>query len=378
MNQREAEYALRKLVVRDGDIDFTSNDYLGFARSPRLYSDIDNYLKSKNHPLNGATGSRLLSGNHSLSEEVESFLTGYYNCEATLIFNSGFMANLGILSSLPQRNDLVIYDEYAHASIRDGLSMGMAKSMKFKHNDLPDLKKVIHRARKSLKKNSDSIYIVTESVFSMDGDSPDLKAMAELSHLEDCRLIVDEAHAVGIFGHKGRGLIDDQNLSDQVFARIVTYGKALGCHGAAVLGTRELIDYLLNFARSFIYTTALSPHALSSIFMAHKLLDSESGTAARTKLLENITYFKQVLVNNGLGNRFIPSNSAIQSCVVPGNSKVKSISEIFIDQGYDLRPILAPTVPRNSERLRFCLHAYNTETEIKNALNILSDSLKNI
>lgn len=375
MHQREAENALRKLVVRDGYIDFTSNDYLGLARSPRLYEEIDNYLKSKHHPLNGATGSRLLSGNHPLTEEVERFLSGYYKCEATLIFNSGYMANLGILASLPQRNDLVIYDEYAHASIRDGLSMGTAKSIKFKHNDLHDLRQVIHRARKSPKRNLDNIYIVTESVFSMDGDSPDLSALAELGHNENCRLIIDEAHAAGIFGDKGKGLIEEQNLSDHVFARIVTFGKALGCHGAAVLGTIELKDYLMNFARSFIYTTALSPHAISSILMAHKHLSSASGTATREKLLENINYFNQAVVENGLENRFIPSNSAIHSCVVPGNSKVKDISDIFIDQGYDLRPILAPTVARNSERLRFCLHAYNTETEIKNALNILSDSL---
>ncbi len=378
MNQRDTEHALRKLVVRDDHIDFTSNDYLGFARSPRLNENIHNHLKSDNHILNGATGSRLLSGNHSLNEEVESYLSEFYHCESALIFNSGFMANLGVLASIPQRNDLVIYDEYVHASIRDGLALGLAKSMKFKHNDLLDLEKVIQRARKTWNQHLDCIYIVTESVFSMDGDSPDLKSLAELSRVENCRLIIDEAHAVGIFGRQGRGLIEEQDLNDHVFARIVTFGKALGCHGAAVLGNSDIIDYLVNFARSFIYTTALPPHALSSIFMAHNLLESELGIAARDKLLQNICRFKDIVVENDLENRFIPSNSAIQSCVIPGNTKVKNISEKFIGQGYDLRPILAPTVARDSERLRFCLHSYNTETEIKHALNILSDSLLDI
>lgn len=378
MHQREADNALRKLVVRDSLVDFTSNDYLGFARSPELYHDIDNFLKASEYPLNGATGSRLLSGNHSLNVEVESFLSDYYHCEAALVFNSGFLANQGILASLPQRDDLVIYDEYAHASIRDGLSIGLAKSLKFKHNDLHDLLQVIRRAKQTQKDKLDCIYIVTESVFSMDGDSPDLKAMVELCKAENCRLIVDEAHALGIFGSKGRGLIEDLNLRDHVFARIITFGKALGCHGATILGTTDLVDYLVNFARSFIYTTAMSPHSLSSIIMSHKHLDSDPGTIAREKLLQRIFYFKKIVVKNGLENRFIPSYSAVQSCVVPGNEMVKNISEVLIGEGYDVRPILAPTVARNSERLRFCLHSYNTEVEIKKVLDILSERLTEI
>ncbi len=375
MHQRKSEQALRRLVVRDNYIDFTSNDYLGFSRSHELYRNIDNYIKENQYFLNGATGSRLLTGHHSLNEEIENYLSEYYACEAALVFNSGFLANLGILASLPQRNDLVIYDEVSHASIRDGLSLCRAKSLKFKHNDLLDLKKVIRRAKQTSGEKIDCIYIVTESVFSMDGDSPDLMALTELSDDENCRLIIDEAHALGIFGSRGRGLIEDANLSAHIFARIVTFGKAMGCHGAAILGSKQLSDYLVNFARSFIYTTAPSPHSLCSILMAHKYLDSDSGSGARKKLMERIAYFKEIVAENSMENRFILSDSAIQSCVVPGNSNVINISESLIDQGYDVRPILAPTVASNSERLRFCLHSFNTEKEIKNALNILSERL---
>ncbi len=378
MHKREAEHALRKLVVRDDHIDFTSNDYLGFARSHELYMNIGKYLKTNQYFINGATGSRLLSGNHSFNEEIEDYLSDYYDCEAALIFNSGYLANLGILASLPQRNDLVIYDEYSHASIRDGLSLSRAKSLKFKHNDLLDLQKVIQKAKKTSGYQLDSIYVITESVFSMDGDSPDLMALISLCDLENCRLIIDEAHALGIFGPSGRGLLEGRELSDCIFARIVTFGKAMGCHGAAILGTKQLTDYLVNFARSFIYTTALSPHSLCAILMAHKYLDSDSGTTARKILMKRIDYFKLIVMECGLGNHFIPSNSAIQSCVIPGNSNVRNISEILVEQGFDIRPILAPTVVKNSERLRFCLHSFNTETEIKNAVNILSERLNKI
>src|SRR5690606_26004002 len=181
-----------------------------------------------------STGSRLLSGNFELYEKAENFLAEFHNSEAGLIFNSGYDANLGFFSSVPQKGDVVFYDEYIHASIRDGLQLSRAKSFKFRHNDIEDLQKGIIRFRESDRNNFADIYVVTESVFSMDGDIPDLENLSAFTDENNCFLVIDEAHSVGIFGVKGEGLVQHFGLEEKVFARIVTFGKAMGVHGAAI------------------------------------------------------------------------------------------------------------------------------------------------
>ena len=307
LNKREADNALRTLVRTAGMVDFASNDYLGFARSNDLNLSISKYLKEHQYSMNGSTGSRLLSGNHLLHSKTEDYIATYHRCETALIFNSGYNANLGLLSSLPQREDLVIFDELTHASIRDGLAMSKAKHYKFRHNDLEDLKNVITRYQGRKENDSGIIYIITESVFSMDGDSPDLCALVKLCQAYNCLLIVDEAHAFGIFGETGQGLLEEMGIGDMVFARIITFGKAMGSHGAAVLGTEDLKNYLINYARSFIYTTALSPHSIASILMAYKRLESEQGREQKNTLKKLIHFFKAELQNFGLDTYFIPS-----------------------------------------------------------------------
>jgi len=364
LQQREQNNALRKLPVTNNLIDFASNDYIGFAKSETIFNQTHQYLLDKNIKVNGATGSRLLSGNHNLYTITEEYISKFHKSEDALISNSGYDANVGFFSAVPQRNEVILYDELCHASIRDGIQMSNAKSYKFQHNDFEDLERIL------LKNQTQTIYIVTESVFSMDGDCPNLEELTTLSEKHNCYLVIDEAHALGVFGDKGEGLIQSLGLQDKVFARIMTFGKGLGCHGAAILGSQELKSYLVNFARSFIYTTGLSPHSVATILMGYQNLEVEKETLE--KLKSNIVFFNQEKMRLGLKPMFVYSKSAIQCAIIPGNQKVKSIATQLQQNGFDVKPILSPTVPEGQERLRFCLHSYNSEKEISDCLELLS------
>ncbi|OIQ40890.1 MAG: 8-amino-7-oxononanoate synthase [Bacteroidetes bacterium MedPE-SWsnd-G1] len=373
--QRTESNSLRSLNTQNDLIDFSSNDYLGFAQSNELHKKAIQILNEKQHK-NGTTGSRLLSGNHSLHEEVEQQLATFFNAESALLFNSGYDANIGLFSSILQRGDLIFYDELIHASIRDGIQMSHAKAIKFKHNDLGDLeRKMLRQAQHDTQSHTEPIevYVVTESVFSMDGDSPDLKGISEVCKKYNAHLIVDEAHATGVFGKNGEGLLQQYDLEHNVFARIHTFGKAIGCHGAVVLGSNELKKYLINFARSFIYTTAIPLHTVASIKVAIEELVI-LGNGEESPLLNlrtNINYFNQQLKDTNHKLNFVDSTSAIHCCVISGNAKVKIIASQVQDKGYDVKPILSPTVPLGEERLRICLHSYNSIQEIDEILILL-------
>lgn len=358
--QRTTNNSLRTLGKNNFLVDFSSNDYLGFSKSERIFNKSHQYLT--NNKVNGATGSRLLSGNHELYSKTEKQLTKIHNVEAALIFNSGYDANIGFFSSVPQRGDVILYDELIHASIRDGIQLSNAKSFKFKHNDINDLEEKIIRYTQV---NDSEIYVVTESVFSMDGDSPDLTTMVNIIRkYPDVHIIIDEAHALGVFNY---GLVQQLQLENSVFARIVTFGKGMGCHGAAVLGSSKLHQFLVNFARSFIYTTGLPPHSLTTITCAYEELKTSESIR---KLHENIHHF--VAETKRLDLSFIESKSAIHCCVISGNQRVKNIAHQLQQKGFDVKPILSPTVAQNHERLRFCLHSYNSKEEITNVLDNLA------
>lgn len=391
LQSRIENNSFRKLSAQNKLVDFSSNDYLGFSKSEVIFNESHQYLIDNGVVQNGATGSRLLSGNHELYSVVEEQLKSIHQSEV-LIFNSGYDVNIGFFSAIPQRNDVILYDEYSHASIRDGIKLSNAKAYAFKHNDLADLENNLKRHSES-NKNSHTepveLYIVTESVFSMDGDSPDLLSMLKLCNTYNAYLIVDEAHAVGVFGF---GLVQQLGLEKEVFARIITFGKALGCHGAAVLGGEQLKNYLINFSRSFIYTTGLSPHSLATIHTSYKKLvtssemlcnEMEKHFVSRSsnknesysviqQLNENIEYFKVKYAELQLNDSFIESNSAIQCCIISGNSTVKKCAKLLQENGFDVCPILSPTVSEGQERLRFCLHTYNTHQDIDKVLNLLS------
>jgi 8-amino-7-oxononanoate synthase len=361
LDERKALGTYRALQPQSNLVDFCSNDYLGFARSPALKASI--LQETNRHPLslNGATGSRLLSGNVTYAEEVEQHVAAFHQSEAGLLFNSGYNANIGLLSSLPQKGDTVIHDELIHASVIDGVRLSYANRYTFRHNNPDSLERKLKQAK-------GICYVVIESVYSMDGDTPPIDQILSLTEQYGARLIVDEAHAVGLYK---KGLIVKLNLQNRVFARIVTFGKALGCHGAIVLGSNLLREYLINYARSFIYTTAASFHQLAAVKTAYHLLDT-SGEEI-DKLHCNIKLFKKGL-QPGEGYPLLPSDSAIQCVLLSGNMRAKQAAAELQNARLDVRAILSPTVPQGSERLRICLHSYNSEEQI----NLLGSVINNI
>ena len=368
LESRKQNKSLRILPNPNDLIDFASNDYIGFSKSEVIFNETHQFLVGHNIKNNGATGSRLLSGNHSLYSEAEIYIAQFHQAESALLFNSGYDANIGFFSAVPQRNDIILFDELCHASIRDGILMSNAKSYKFQHNDFEDLERLL------LKQDQEStIYIVTESVFSMDGDCPNIEELITISEKYNSYLVIDEAHALGVFGEKGEGLIQYLDLQDKIFARIMTFGKGLGCHGAVVLGSNELKSYLINFARSFIYTTGLSPHSVATILVGYHHLGKDKNAVESLK--ENIVFFNQVKKMLYLNPLFIRSKSAIQSAIIPGNEKVKSIAKELQKNGFDVKAILSPTVPQGQERLRFCIHNFNSKEEISSLMACFSSLL---
>jgi len=368
LNRRIQANALRQLGNTDGLVDFSSNDYLGFSASKAIFDAAHQYLTDNDITLNGSTGSRLISGNHKLYAAAEEIISKFHNAESALIFNSGYDANVGFFSSVPQKGDVVLYDEYIHASIRDGLRLSNTMAYKFPHNNMQALTTLIERYRDK----ATEVYVVTESVFSMDGDSPDIAVLESICEAYSCRLVVDEAHALGVFGNKGEGYVQSFGNSQKIFARLITFGKGLGCHGAAILGSSELRSYLVNFARSFIYSTALPPHSLATIITAYGYLETTPSELNRLK--DIIRFFTSEVDRLGLQS-FISSSSAIQCAVIPGNEKVKDISSVLQQQGFSVKAILSPTVPHGQERLRFCLHCYNTQEQVTQVLQHLEAML---
>jgi 8-amino-7-oxononanoate synthase len=358
---REQEDRLRKLSANENLIDFCSNDYLGFARSEELARIISQKTESFQPIRNGSSGSRLLAGNSHYTQEVENRLANIFQSKSALIFNSGYAANQAVLSSIPQRGDTILYDELAHACIKDGARLSMASRFSFRHNDLNDLET-------KLKKGKGKIFIAVESIYSMDGDQVLLAELVQLSKQYDAFIILDEAHSTGVIGDNGSGLAVSENLHSEIDIRIYTFGKAMGIHGACVAGSNDLINYLVNFARPFIYTTALPAHAIASIDCAFNYLKTHD--FLQVKLKNVIDLFLQCVNSKSK----IGSKSAIQTVIIPGNKEIKIASLKLRENGLDVRPILSPTVAEGTERLRICLHAFNTRDEI----NQLASSLRTI
>ena len=365
LEKKKAENNFRQLPKHKALVDFVSNDYLGFSRSEELAYNIRNQYDDLHGIHNGATGSRLLSGNSELAEYLEEKLAKLFRAEAALIFNSGYSANLGVLSAIPQRGDTILYDELSHACIKDGARLSMARRMSFRHNDLEDLE------MKMLDSHGD-IYIVAESIYSMDGDTCPLEDLVTLANRYDAKIILDEAHSTGISSPRGLGHAISTQLENKIFARIYTFGKAMGVHGACVVGTRDFINYLINCSRPFIYTTALPPHSLVSIDCAFDFLLAHPELLKR--LRRRITFFRgalRTLFENHPEYQNKDSTSMIQPIIVPGNQRAKVLARHIRNTGYDVRAILSPTVKPGTERLRVCLHTFNTEDEIRGLITTI-------
>ncbi|HRG51362.1 MAG TPA: 8-amino-7-oxononanoate synthase [Bacteroidia bacterium] len=355
--------ALRSLRTSNQLIDFCSNDYLGFSRSNTLQQAIENEWEALPVHYNGATGSRLISGNTAYAENLEKTIAAFHEAEAGLIYNSGYDANVGLFSALGQNDTTAtfIYDELIHASVHDGIKLSRSTAYLFKHNDL-------YHLEERLKIAKGNIYVAVESIYSMDGDHAPLTEMVALCEKYNASLIVDEAHATGITANNGKGLVQLYGLEKRVFIRIHTFGKAMGCHGAIVVGSELLRTFLINFSRSFIYTTALPMNSLIAINQAYKLLQRD--TSCIRLLADNIRLFKKG-VSTIQKIKLIESESAIQSVIIKGNEAVKKYAQELAKKGLDIRPILSPTVPKGKERLRICIHAFNTETEINTLVNCI-------
>jgi 8-amino-7-oxononanoate synthase len=354
LQQRKEENNFRSLTVSNNLVDFYSNDYLGFARDKELKKRIEEEVKSHPAAFLGSTGSRLLSGNNVYVESLEKLLSDFHHSESALILNSGFDANYGLLSTLPYRGDTIIYDELIHASLHDGIRNSRATSVSFSHNNLDELQNKLQSA-------SGLKYVVVESVYSMDGDLAPLKEIAALCEEYNAGLIIDEAHATGTQGRHGEGRVMEEIPNANVLARIHTFGKALGAYGAVILCSIDLRQFLINYCRPFIFSTALPFHSLAAVKVAYDFLKETDDR--RRYLVSLIQLFKQqVKAKEDL--QLIASDTPIQSLIASGNQNVKDYALQIQQQGYDVRPILYPTIPKGKERIRICLHSFNTEEEV--------------
>ncbi|WP_449398117.1 aminotransferase class I/II-fold pyridoxal phosphate-dependent enzyme [Chryseobacterium wanjuense] len=354
LEKRKESGTLRVLRQKMAGIDFYSNDYLGLAGNKSFQDVLLKNISENPKLLSGSTGSRLISGNNTLVTETENFIAKEHQYQSALLFPSGYNANLALFSTLPNRHDTIIVDEQIHRSVHDACKMSLAKKIKFKHNDPEHLEEI-------LKKQNGLCYVGIESLYSMDGDIAPVKEIIEITEKYKAKLIVDEAHAFGVFGY---GLVNKFQLQEKVLATVVTYGKALGTHGAGILTHDIVKSYLINFASPFIYSTSAHDFLWMSIKKGYDFLSANSKLSI--KLNKNIKIFRDQNLKS-------PSveNSPIQAIIIPDNHQLRVLNETLLDNGFLTYAVFSPTVKEGTERLRICLHSFNTEEEILELARII-------
>lgn len=344
------ENALRVLPNYENcQIDFISNDYLGMGRM--------NFGPSSTKHFSGL-GSRLIAGNSREALYCEDFLAELFQAESALVFNSGFDANLGFFSTIPQKDEIVLYDQAIHASIRDGLRLSAASNYAFQHNDLHDLSQKLERF------SGKNIFIVVEGIYSMDGDSAPLSEILILAQKFGAYVVVDEAHSLSIHGETGLGLSEQYAHHPNLLARIITFGKAVGAHGAAVLCNREMNQFLVHACRSFIYTTALAPKAYLRIVNCLNHLSKHQ--ELRSQLNNAIEVYAE---------HFNAPKQHIQILPMRGIEQIKALTAKAVQEKIAIKGVWSPTVPEGQERLRISLHSYNTEAELMALKGIITEFL---
>ena len=344
LNELEKRAQLRALDTLEG-INLCSNDYLGLSNDPRLRQAVENAVGSA--AAVASTGSRLLSGNSRDWEELESDFAEFAGTEAALYFTSGYAANVGLLSSLLQPSDIVFSDSLNHASIIDGIRLSSVGKVIYEHCDLHALRDKLEQHRSG----PGARIIVTESVFSMDGDQAPLSGLLELAEEYDAELIVDEAHATGVFGRHGRGLAAEVGIEDQVLAIVHPCGKALASLGGFVCSSRILKQYLVNRARTFIFSTAAPPYMAHQIRAAMHLVSAADPERSHLQAIQELIRAK--LRDGGLN--LGPSSSQIIPVVVGSNEAALHIARQLQSRGFAVRAIRPPTVPQGTSRLRLSL-----------------------
>jgi 8-amino-7-oxononanoate synthase len=312
----------------------------------------------------GSAGSRLLSGDLCLHHELEEKTAAFKGKESALVFNSGYQANVGILSALVSKDDAVFSDRLNHASIIDGIHLSGAKLLRFRHNDPEHLAALLKKERPRYKQ----ALIITETVFSMDGDIPPLAELVRLKHAFNAMLMVDEAHATGIFGRRGSGLVEREGLTEQVDLIMGTFSKALGGFGAYLAGSRMMTDYLINTCRGFIYSTALPPAVIAANIAALGLIEAEP--FRRVELLKNADFIRNALQADG---RVVRGCSQIIPVVLGDNERTVQAAAYLRDKGYWVLPIRPPTVPQQEARLRFSLTCDHSKSMLERLVHDLNN-----
>jgi len=332
-------------------IDLSSNDYLGFSTHYKLKQTAKEVVERLGV---GSSASRLLSGDLDIYHKLEEKTARFKGKEKALVFNSGYQANVGIISAFYSHGDVIFSDKLNHASIIDGIVLSGAKFFRFAHCDSNHLEQLLKEQRHKFKE----ALIITESVFSMDGDKPELKELINLKEKYNCKLLVDEAHATGIFGKNGSGVVEEEGLIKRIDLIIGTFGKALGSFGGYVACSKMAVDYLVNTARSFIYSTALPPSVIATNLASLELVEEEP--ERRIDLINNADYFRKGLKAAGFK---VKGSSQIVPVIIGDNQKVTKVSEELQRKGYWVLPIRPPTVPAGEARLRFSL-TYHHSKEI--------------
>ncbi|MBK9328246.1 MAG: pyridoxal phosphate-dependent aminotransferase family protein [Sphingobacteriales bacterium] len=365
LQSRKENHLYRQLTHSEQLIDFSSNDYLGLAHSAFIRQQVDDELGRRIFCKSGATGSRLLNGNSVFYTDLEKMLAEIHHAAAALMFNSGFDANVGLLSTVIQKQDIIYYDELVHASIHQGMKLSGAEKVSFRHNDMKDLEEKLR-----CNTEFEVRFIISESMFSMEGDKAKLKELAILAKQYKAKLIIDEAHATGLFGINGSGLCNEAGVEESCFARVYTFGKAVGSHGAAVVCSELLKNYLINFSRNLIYSTALETNNLLRVKHSYFFIQSNKNQLFKLNKIIKYFKFKLSMLNNSLE---VCGDGPIFGLVIGDNLKCKDTAAYLQSKGFDVRAILSPTVPTTTERIRIILHSFNTVNQIDRFFYYLID-----
>ena len=353
-------------VVIDGHevINLCSNDYLGLAQHPRLIRAAAEAARTWGV---GSSASRLVSGTLCLHEELERRLAVFKGSEAALLFNSGYQANLGIISTLMQEGDLILSDALNHASIIDACRLSRAKTLVYRHRNADHLESLLAASQNYHRK-----LIITESIFSMDGDIAPLPELVELAKRYDARVLVDEAHSTGVLGNRGRGVCEYFGLDPREFMVMGTLSKALGGFGAFLTSTKSVVAYLVNFSRPLLYTTALPPSVVGAALAALEVLEEE--TWRRDTLWKRAGWFRQELQRAGFNT--LDSKAQIIPIIVGNAEDAVLLARKLLEQGIFIQAMRPPTVPPGTSRLRISLTAAHEEKDLQHVLAVLVDTAK--
>lgn len=371
---------LRNLTLpRPGQIDFSSNDFLSLSTDSRLKDAFLAEIGDKQLPL-GSGGSRLLDGNSTYAETLERDIARFHGAEAGLLWNSGFDANAGFLSCVPQPGDVIVFDELVHASVHDGMRLSRAaQTVPFVHNSVADLRRVLQEVAQI--PSGCNVFVAVESIYSMDGDVAPLRqivdAVAEILGEESGYIVVDEAHSTGVLGFEGRGLVCELGLEKRIFARLHTFGKALAGNGAILLGSHTLRHYLVNYARPLIYTTFLSYPSLALVRSSYEMLWKGATVRLQTHL-HHLTEFlfkamQQLQITSPATRMLlnIPSACPQSPIFAVQLQQPRDLARHLQEHGMMVRAVVSPTVPQGTERVRICLHAGNTVHEVETLVEAL-------